>query len=89
MAFNNYILTRDTVLITTGLDSTLHNVAHTFEGIIPNSKYVRRSAHKYVSTGEHDFRYKIVAKMNTCRHINTAFVKYQNSLKIEGTRRSS
>ncbi|KAI0542377.1 anticodon-binding protein [Xylaria digitata] len=35
------------ILITTGLDSTLHHVARTFEGIIPNSKYVRRSAHKY------------------------------------------
>lgn len=37
------------VLITTGLDSTLHDVARIFENIIPNSKYVRRSAHKYVS----------------------------------------
>ncbi|KAI1155964.1 Brix-domain-containing protein [Nemania diffusa] len=35
------------ILITTGLDSTLHSVARVFESIIPNSKYVRRSAHKY------------------------------------------
>ncbi|KAI0453254.1 Brix-domain-containing protein [Xylaria acuta] len=35
------------VLITTGLDSTLHHVARIFEGIIPKAKYVRRSAHKY------------------------------------------
>lgn len=42
-------LTCGTVLITTGFDSTLHHVARTFEDIIPSSKYVRRSAHKYVS----------------------------------------
>ncbi|KAI0914404.1 Brix-domain-containing protein [Ustulina deusta] len=35
------------ILITTSLNSTLHDIAHTFEGIFPNSKYVRRSAHKY------------------------------------------
>ncbi|KAI1117138.1 anticodon-binding protein [Nemania sp. NC0429] len=35
------------ILITTGFDSTLHHVARIFEDIVPNSKYIRRSAHKY------------------------------------------
>ncbi|KAI0195008.1 Brix-domain-containing protein [Astrocystis sublimbata] len=35
------------ILITTSLNSTLHAVAEIFQGIIPNSKYVPRSAHHY------------------------------------------
>ncbi|KAI1326419.1 Brix-domain-containing protein [Xylariaceae sp. FL0255] len=35
------------ILITTTLNSTLHHVAEIFTNIIPNSQYIRRSAHKY------------------------------------------
>ncbi|KAI8634563.1 Brix-domain-containing protein [Xylariaceae sp. FL1651] len=35
------------ILITTSLNSTLHDVAHIFQNIIPNSRYIPRSAHKY------------------------------------------
>ncbi|KAI0512676.1 Brix-domain-containing protein [Xylaria bambusicola] len=35
------------ILITTDFNSTIHHIAAAFESIIPNAKYVRRSAHHY------------------------------------------
>lgn len=87
MSLNRHDADYDIVLITTGLDSTLHSVARVFESIIPNSKYVRRSAHKYVSTLGVILHTMciIVAKVLFCRDTNTAFVKFRNLLRIEGS----
>ena len=35
------------ILITTSINSTLHNAAQLLTGLFPNSKYIRRSSHRY------------------------------------------
>ncbi|KAI1429314.1 Brix-domain-containing protein [Xylaria sp. FL1777] len=58
------------ILITTGLDATIHHVAHQFEGIIPNSKYIRRSAHKY----GHKYSVREIAKFAEARGFSSLLV---------------
>ncbi|KAI1281282.1 Brix-domain-containing protein [Xylaria sp. FL0933] len=68
------------ILITTGLDSTLHDVARTFEGIIPNSKYVRRSAHKY----GHKYSVREISKFAENRGFSSLFVIREDNKKPIG-----
>ncbi|KAI0969376.1 Brix-domain-containing protein [Xylaria arbuscula] len=68
------------ILITTGLNSTLHDVAHTFEGIFPNSKYVRRSAHKY----GHKYSVREISKFAENRGFSTLLVLREDQKKPIG-----
>ncbi|KAI2642909.1 Brix-domain-containing protein [Xylaria nigripes] len=68
------------ILITTGLDSTLHDVARTFEGIIPNSKYVRRSAHKYA----HKYSVREISKFAESRGFSSLLVIREDNKKPTG-----
>ncbi|KAI1814824.1 Brix-domain-containing protein [Poronia punctata] len=68
------------VLITTGLNSTLHNVAHIFEGIIPNSKYVRRSAHKYA----HKYSVREISKFAENRGYSSLLVIREDNKRPTG-----
>ncbi|KAI1431647.1 Brix-domain-containing protein [Xylaria sp. CBS 124048] len=68
------------ILITTGLDSTLHDVAHVFEGIIPNSKYVRRSAHKYA----HKYSVREISKFAENRGFSSLLVIREDNKKPTG-----
>ncbi|KAI0816250.1 Brix-domain-containing protein [Xylaria sp. FL0064] len=68
------------ILITTGLDSTLHDVARTFEGIIPNSKYVRRSAHKY----GHKYSIREISKFAENRGFSSLLVIREDNKKPIG-----
>ncbi|TRX90724.1 hypothetical protein FHL15_008303 [Xylaria flabelliformis] len=76
----NAILSGDTVLITTGLDSTLHHVAETFASIIPNSKYVRRSAHKY----GHKYSVREISKFAENRGFSSLLVIREDNKKPIG-----
>ncbi|KAI0481515.1 Brix-domain-containing protein [Xylaria cf. heliscus] len=68
------------ILITTGLDSTLHHVAQTFEGIIPNSKYIRRSAHKY----GHKYSVREISKFAENRGFSSLLVIREDNKKPIG-----
>ncbi|KAI1828230.1 Brix-domain-containing protein [Xylaria intraflava] len=68
------------ILITTGLNSTLHHVARTFEGIIPNSKYVRRSAHKYA----HKYSVREISKFAENRGYSSLLVIREDNKKPTG-----
>ncbi|TGJ86114.1 hypothetical protein E0Z10_g2640 [Xylaria hypoxylon] len=68
------------ILITTGLDSTLHDVARTFEGIIPSSKYVRRSAHKY----GHKYSVREISKFAENRGFSSVLVIREDNKKPIG-----
>ncbi|KAJ2986696.1 hypothetical protein NUW58_g4904 [Xylaria curta] len=68
------------ILITTGLDSTLHHIAQTFEGIIPNSKYVRRSAHKY----GHKYSVREITKFAENRGFSSLLVIREDNKKPIG-----
>ncbi|KAI1744038.1 Brix-domain-containing protein [Xylaria scruposa] len=80
MLLVNTILSGDIVLITTGLDSTLHHVAETFENIIPNSKYVRRSAHKY----GHKYSVREISKFAENRGFSSLLVIREDNKKPIG-----
>ncbi|KAI0195378.1 Brix domain-containing protein [Xylaria flabelliformis] len=68
------------ILITTGLDSTLHHVAETFASIIPNSKYVRRSAHKY----GHKYSVREISKFAENRGFSSLLVIREDNKKPIG-----
>lgn len=68
------------ILITTGLDSTLHDVARIFENIIPNSKYVRRSAHKY----GHKYSVREISKFAENRGYSSLLVIREDNKKPTG-----
>ncbi|KAI1202593.1 Brix-domain-containing protein [Nemania serpens] len=68
------------ILITTGFDSTLHPIARTFESIIPNSKYVRRSAHKY----GHKYSVREISKFAENRGFSSLLVIREDNKKPTG-----
>ncbi|GAP89694.1 putative ribosome production factor 1 [Rosellinia necatrix] len=68
------------ILITTGLDSTLHHVARTFESIIPGGKYVRRSAHKY----GHKYSVREITKFAENRGFSSLLVIREDNKKPVG-----
>ncbi|KAI0425772.1 Brix-domain-containing protein [Xylaria sp. FL1042] len=68
------------ILITTGLDSTLHDIARTFESIIPNAKYVRRSAHKY----GHKYSVREISKFAENRGFSSLLVIREDNKKPIG-----
>ncbi|KAI0554246.1 Brix-domain-containing protein [Xylaria curta] len=68
------------ILITTGLNSTLHHVAETFANIIPNSKYVRRSAHKY----GHKYSVREISKFAENRGFSSLLVIREDNKKPVG-----
>ncbi|KAI1159073.1 Brix-domain-containing protein [Nemania serpens] len=68
------------ILITTGFDSTLHHVARTFEDIIPSSKYVRRSAHKY----GHKYSVREISKFAENRGFSSLLVIREDNKKPIG-----
>ncbi|KAI0110495.1 Brix-domain-containing protein [Nemania sp. FL0031] len=68
------------ILITTGIDSTLHKEARIFEGIIPNSKYVRRSAHKY----GHKYSVREITKFAENRGFSSLLVLREDNKKPVG-----
>ncbi|KAI0408555.1 Brix-domain-containing protein [Xylaria palmicola] len=72
--------TEPKILITTGLDSTLHHVAEQFQGIFPNSKYVRRSAHKYA----HKYSVREITKFAENRGFSSLLVIREDNKKPVG-----
>ncbi|KAI1180198.1 Brix-domain-containing protein [Nemania sp. FL0916] len=68
------------ILITTDRHSTLHQAARIFESIIPNSKYVRRSAHKY----GHDYSVREISKFAENRGFSSLLVLREDSKKPVG-----
>ncbi|KAI1131591.1 Brix-domain-containing protein [Nemania abortiva] len=68
------------ILITTGLDSTIHHQARILESIIPNSKYVRRSAHKY----GHKYSVREISKFAENRGYSSLLVLREDNKKPVG-----
>lgn len=62
--------TEPKVLITTSINSTLHQQATLLEDVFPNSVYVRRSAHRF----GHKFSIKEISKYATNRNFTTIIV---------------
>jgi ribosome production factor 1 len=64
--------TEPKVLITTSINSTLHEEATLLEDVFPNSVYVRRSAHRF----GHKFSVKEIAKFASNRNFTTSKVLF-------------
>ncbi|KAI0440480.1 Brix-domain-containing protein [Xylaria telfairii] len=68
------------ILITTDLNSTLHHEAEIFQNIIPNSKYIRRSAHKYA----HKYSVREISKFAENRGFSSLLVLREDNKKLIG-----
>ncbi|KAI9729953.1 MAG: hypothetical protein M1834_006151 [Cirrosporium novae-zelandiae] len=68
--FNNDAAIMPKVLVTTSINSTLHHQAKLLTTLIPNSVYIRRSAHRY----GHKFSVREIAKFATNRQYTSLFV---------------
>ncbi|CAI7592735.1 unnamed protein product [Penicillium viridicatum] len=68
------------ILITTGLNSTLHDQAETLTEIFPNSVYIRRNAHRY----SHKFSIREISKFATNRNFTTVVVLNEDQKRPSG-----
>ncbi|KAB8232146.1 hypothetical protein ETB97_005833 [Aspergillus alliaceus] len=68
------------ILITTSLNSTLHNEAKALTDLFPNSQYIRRTAHRY----SHKFSLKEIAKFASNRSYTAVLVLQEDSKRPSG-----
>ncbi|KFY29118.1 hypothetical protein V493_02538 [Pseudogymnoascus sp. VKM F-4281 (FW-2241)] len=68
------------VLLTTSINSTLHNEAHLLCTLFPNSTYIPRSAHRY----GHKFSVREIAKFATNRSYTALVVVKEDAKKPTG-----
>ncbi|KAI1265245.1 Brix-domain-containing protein [Xylariaceae sp. FL1019] len=68
------------ILITTTLNSNLHQVAEIFTNIIPNSQYIRRTAHKY----GHKYSVREIASFATNRGFTSLMILREDQKKPIG-----
>lgn len=65
------------ILITTSLNSTLHNEAEMLTDMFPNSVYIRRNAHRY----SHKFSIREISKFAANRNFTTVVVLNEDQKK--------
>lgn len=65
------------ILITTGLNSTLHEEAEILTEMFPNSVYIRRNAHRY----SHKFSIREISKFASNRNFTTVIVLNEDQKK--------
>lgn len=65
------------ILITTGLNSTLHEEAEILTEMFPNSVYIRRNAHRY----SHKFSIREISKFAANRNFTTVIVLNEDQKK--------
>ncbi|KAE8148237.1 RNA processing factor 1 [Aspergillus avenaceus] len=68
------------ILITTSLNSTLHNEGKSLTELFPNSQYIRRTAHRY----SHKFSLKEIAKFASNRNYTAILVLQEDSKRPSG-----
>ncbi|GME42475.1 putative RNA processing factor 1 [Neofusicoccum parvum] len=68
------------ILITTGINSTLHKEAELLTKLFPNSNYVRRTAHRY----GHKYSVKEISKFAANREYTTVIVMNEDQKKPSG-----
>jgi len=68
------------VLLTTSLNSTLHNEAHLLCSLFPNSTYIPRSAHRY----GHKFSLREISKFASNREYTSVVLLKEDSKKPTG-----
>lgn len=68
------------ILITTGINSTLHHEAEILTDLFPNSVYIRRTAHRY----SHKFSIREISKFATNRNYTTVLVLQEDQKKPSG-----
>ncbi|KAJ5081361.1 Brix domain-containing protein [Penicillium alfredii] len=68
------------ILITTSLNSTLHNEAELLTDLFPNSVYIRRTAHRY----SHKFSIREIAKFASNRNYTTLLVLQEDQKRPSG-----
>jgi ribosome production factor 1 len=78
--FSNETPPTPKILITTSINSTLHNEAEILTDLFPNSVYIRRTAHRY----SHKFSIKEIAKFASNRNYTTVAVLQEDQKKPSG-----
>ncbi|OJD39065.1 rna processing factor 1 [Diplodia corticola] len=68
------------ILVTTAINSTLHKEAELFTKLLPNSNYVRRSAHRY----GHKYSVREIAKFAANRDYTTVVIVMEDQKKPSG-----
>ncbi|KAF4545117.1 RNA processing factor 1 [Lasiodiplodia theobromae] len=68
------------ILVTTGINSTLHKEAELFTKLLPNSNYVRRSAHRY----GHKYSVREISKFAANRDYTTVVILMEDQKKPSG-----
>jgi ribosome production factor 1 len=68
------------ILITTSINSTLHDQAHLLTALFPNSQYVRRSAHRF----GHKFSVKEISSFASNRGFTTVIILMEDQKKPAG-----
>lgn len=68
------------ILITTSINSTLHDQAHLLTALFPNSQYVRRSAHRF----GHKFSVKEISSFAANRDFTTLIILMEDQKKPAG-----
>lgn len=68
------------ILITTGLNSTLHVQAETLTDVFPNSVYIRRNAHRY----SHKFSIREISKFASNRNFTAVVVLNEDQKRPSG-----
>jgi ribosome production factor 1 len=68
------------ILITTAINSNLHNEAEILTDLFPNSVYIRRTAHRY----SHKFSIREISKFATNRNFTTVVVLQEDQKKPSG-----
>ncbi|OAX79421.1 hypothetical protein ACJ72_06259 [Emergomyces africanus] len=68
------------ILITTSINSTLHDQAHILTDLFPNSVYIRRSAHKY----SHKYSVREISKFAANRNFTAVVVVEEDQKRVSG-----
>ena len=68
------------ILITTSINSTLHNEAEILTDLFPNSVYIRRTAHRY----SHKFSIREISRFASNRNFTTLLVLNEDQKKPSG-----
>ncbi|KLJ07488.1 hypothetical protein EMPG_17037 [Blastomyces silverae] len=68
------------ILITTSINSTLHEQAHLLTDLFPNSVYIRRSAHKYA----HKYSVREISKFASNRNFTAVVVVEEDQKRVSG-----
>lgn len=68
------------ILITTAINSTLHNEAELLTSLFPNSHYVRRTAHRY----GHKYSVREISKFASNREYTTVIILNEDQKKPSG-----